>query len=167
MKKILEFILTVICLTGCINEKIEGVDLITGDAVPEFSVVMNDGTVVSDISMKGKISCIVFFHTSCPDCQKTLPVVQEIYNEYAPKDIIFTLISREQTADEIDIFWKEKSLNMPYSAQSDRKVYNLFAQTRIPRIYMIDKDGIIRYIFTDDPIPSYDDLMSSIESLIR
>jgi peroxiredoxin len=167
MKKILEFILTVICLTGCINEKIEGVDLITGDAVPEFSVVMNDGTVVSDVSMKGKISCIVFFHTTCPDCQQTLPVVQEIYDEYLSKGISFALISRAESAEEIDIFWREKRFNMPYSAQTDRDVYSRFAGSRIPRVYICDKDGIIRYIFTDDPIPTYDDLMSSLESLIR
>ena len=54
---------------------------------------------------------------------------------------------------------------MPYSAQSDRKVYNLFAQTRIPRVYLIDKDGIIRYIFTDDPIPDYDVLNNSLAEL--
>ena len=56
---------------------------------------------------------------------------------------------------------------MPYSAQESRYVYNKFASTRIPRVYICDKDGIIRYIFTDDPIPVYDDLMSSLESLIR
>ena len=167
VRLIVAVLCAVLCASGCINEKLEGADLKVGDRLPDFSVVMDDGTTVSDEILKGNISCVVFFHTSCPDCQKTLPVVQEIYNEYASENIIFTLISREQTADEIDVFWKEKSLNMPYSAQSDRKVYNLFAQTRIPRIYMIDKDGIIRYIFTDDPIPSYDDLMSSIESLIR
>ena len=53
---------------------------------------------------------------------------------------------------------------MPYSAQEDRSVYEKFAKTRIPRIY-ISKDGIIRHIFTDDPVPSYDDLKSPLDEL--
>ena len=170
MKKIvhiLVFMAASLCLAGCIKDRIVGADLKVGDRIPDFSVVMNNGTVVSDESLEGKVSCIVFFHTSCPDCQQTLPVVQDIYDRYAVEGVEFALISREQPGSDIVPFWDEKGLDMPYSGQITRTVYNKFAGTRIPRVYICDKDGIIRYIFTDDPIPSYDDLMSSLESLIR
>jgi peroxiredoxin len=166
MKRILGILALMMCLTGCIKEDV-GADLKVGDALPDFSVRMNNGEVVSDESLIGNVSCIVFFHTTCPDCQQTLPVVQEIYDEYLSKGISFALISRAESAEEIDVFWREKGFNMPYSAQTDRDVYSRFAGSRIPRVYICDKDGIIRYIFTDDPIPTYDDLMSSLESLIR
>ena len=164
---ILGVVTAALCLSGCIKDKIVGADLKVGDRVPDFSVVMNDGAVVSDESLFGKVACIVFFHTSCPDCQQTLPVVQAIYDEYGPEGVGFALISREQPEVDIIPFWEEKSLNMPYSGQMGRAVYNKFASSRIPRVYICDKDGIIRYVFTDDPIPTYDDLMSSLESLIR
>lgn len=153
--------------TGCIHEKIEGGDVKVGDNLPEFSVIMNDGTVVTDKSLEGGVSFIMFFHTQCPDCSNTFPAVQEIYDEYLEKGVRFAFISREQGDDQIRDYWAEKGYSMPYSAQDDRKVYSLFAATRIPRIYISDKDGIVRYIYTDDPIPTYDDLKSSIESLIR
>ena len=48
---------------------------------------------------------------------------------------------------------------MPYSAQSDRNVYSLFAQSRIPRVYICSKGGKIEAVFTDEPdTPSYDDM---------
>ena len=169
MKKVIYIVsalLAALCLSGCIKENV-GADLKVGDRLPDFTVTMNDGTVVSDDSLMGNVSCVMFFHTTCPDCQATLPVVQSIYDEYHQKGVLFALISRGQAADDIDIFWEEKGLNMPYSAQESRYVYNKFASTRIPRVYICDKNGIIRYIFTDDPIPVYDDLMSSLESLIR
>ena len=167
MKRILGVIVAVLSLAGCINEKIDGADLKVGDMIPEFSVIMNDGTSVSNQSLIGNVSFIMFFHTTCPDCQQTLPIVQEIYNKYTQKGVRFALISRDEGSEEIDSYWTEQSYNMPYSAQKDRKVYNKFASSRIPRLYICDKDGIIRYIFTDDPIPTYDDLMSSLELLIR
>ena len=66
----------------------------------------------------------------------------------------------------MEFFWKREGLEMPFSAQETRDVYELFARTRIPRIY-ISKDGIIRHIYTDDPVPSYDDLKTALEDIIR
>ena len=163
---ILTILCAFLCSSGCIKDKVDGVDLKVGDELPDFSVVMNDGTIVSDESLKGSVSCVMFFNTSCPDCQRTLPEVQQVYNEFASKGVLFTLISREQTAALIEPYWTERGYDMPYSAQADRAVYSKFAQSRIPRVYICDKDGIIRYIYTDDPTPTYENLSDSVKSLL-
>jgi len=167
MKRIITIITVMAVLTGCIKEKQTGADLKVGDILPDFEVQMNDGTIVTDEMLKETVSVVMFFHTSCPDCQQVLPQMQKIYDEYASDDVRIVLVSREESQEDIDAFWKEKGLNMPYSAQKDRTVYEKFARTRIPRVYICEKGGIIRYIFTDDPNPSYDDLKVSLESLIR
>ncbi len=167
MKKILSIAAVLAILTGCIKEKYTGVNLKVGDAIPDFEVTMNDGTVISDDILKNTVSIVMFFHTSCPDCQQVLPEMQKIYDEYASKGVLFTLISREEASKDIESFWKEKSLTMPYSAREDRVVYEKFAQTRIPRVYINEKGGIIRYVFTDNPNPSYDDLKSALDDVIR
>lgn len=166
--KRLSVIFSIVCIiSGCVLEKNEGADIKTGDVLPDFEVVMNDGSVVNDDYLNGSISAVMFFHTSCPDCQQTLPRMQTIYDEYTPKGVKIVLISRDEGESDIMSYWSENDLNMPYSAQNDRKVYELFATSRIPRIYISDKNGIVRYIYTDDPTPSYDELKSSFESLIR
>jgi hypothetical protein len=53
---------------------------------------------------------------------------------------------------------------MPYSAQSDRKIYELFAKTRVPRVYFV-KEGVIRKIFTDSPAPVYDNLVQAHDEI--
>ena len=167
MKKLAVLISFLFIFSGCILEKNDGAEVKVGDTLPEFEVVMMDGTVVTGSSLKGNVSVLMFFHTSCPDCQQELPHVQTMYEEYASKGVKFTLISRECSREEIEFYWKENGLNLPYSAQNDRAVYNLFASSRIPRIYISDENGTVRYIFTDDPVASYDDLKSAVESLIR
>ena len=167
MKNVWSILVMMLLLLSCIKEGKSGNDLEIGDGLPDFEVIMNDGAVISDDVLKNHVSVVMFFHTSCPDCQQALPRMQQIYDEYAPKDVLFALISREEGSDEIEAYFDEKGLNMPYSAQNDRKVYEKFAQTRIPRIYINEKGGIIRYIFTDDPVPSYDELKSSLDAVIR
>ena len=154
-------------LSGCIHENNTGADVKVGESLPDFEVMMNDGSVVTESSLVGNVSVLMFFHTSCPDCQQVLPCVQSIYDEYIEKGVKFALISRECSKEEIEAYFEKNSLNLPYSAQNDRSVYNLFAKSRIPRIYISDENGTVRYIFTDDPVASYDDLKSAVESLIR
>ena len=165
MKNIWIIVLGLI-LSSCIKEE-QGVELVVGDRLPDFEVVMNDGSVVDDDILSEGVSVVMFFHTSCPDCQQALPRMQQIYDEYISKGVYFAFISREEGVVDIESYFKEKGLKLPYSAQNDRKVYEMFAQSRIPRIYICEKGGIIRYIFTDDPVPSYDQLKSSIEDIIH
>ena len=154
-------------LSGCIKEKQTGADLKVGDRLPDFEVVMDDGTVVTDEILSESVSVVMFFHTSCPDCRQVLPHMQKIYDEYASAGVRIVLISREDSKESVESFWRENGLKMPYSAQNDRKVYEKFAATRIPRVYVNEKGGIIRYVFTDDPNPSYDEICTALENVIR
>lgn len=163
-KNIFVLALILLCTVSCIkdDEPVQN-DLEVGDSIPDFTVQMNDGTTVTGASLRNGVSVVMFFHTGCPDCQKTLPSVQQIYDEYSD-DVSFALISREQGDDEIRPYWQSKGYTLPYSAQKDRDVYYLFATTRVPRVYVC-KDGIIRYMYDDDPIPSYEDLIGNLQGL--
>ena len=99
MKNIWIIVLGLI-LSSCIKER-QGEELTVGDRLPDFEVVMNDGSVVNDEILSGGVSVVMFFHTSCPDCQQALPRMQQIYDEYASKGVSFALISREDV--EVDV----------------------------------------------------------------
>ena len=151
--------------TSCIKEKDNGeFELKVGDSIPDFTVQMSDGSTVTGSSLKKGVALIMFFNTGCPDCQQVLPEIQNLYNEYSSQ-ISFALISREQDDTVVSPYWQEKGYTLPYSAQSDRKVYNKFATSRVPRVY-ICKDGVIKTIFTDDPVPQYSDLSGAVTSLL-
>ena len=167
MNRFISKIAVLAVLTGCIKEKQTAADLKVGETLPDFEVVMNDGNVVSDDILKKSVSVVMFFHTSCPDCRQVLPEMQKIYDEYASENVRIVLISREDPEQSVVSYWSDNGLTMPYSAQNDRKIYELFAKERIPRVYVCEKGGIIRYIHTDNPNPSYDDLKNSLDSVIR
>jgi peroxiredoxin len=154
-------------LSGCIKEDPSGCRLIVGDGLPDFEVEMNDGSIISSDSLKGSVSVIMFFHTSCYDCQQTLPVMQRVYDEYSSKGIIFLLISRAQSQEDVESYFEQNALNMPFAGQENRTVYDKFAQSGIPRIYVNDINGIIQCQFKDSPIPTYEELCSAIEVILQ
>ena len=111
-KTVLILAVLVLAVSACIRDKIpEGAELGPGDRLPEFSVILDDGSVVSTGDLSGKVSVIVFFHTGCPDCQAELPVIQRIHDEFSPEAAVLC-ISREE--DAADVF----STKRPYGVQS-------------------------------------------------
>jgi len=154
------FFINFSCITKDDDTPTNGIDLCIGDHIPPFSIIMNNGKIISNKSLEGEISIIVFFNTKCKDCQKELPVIQRFYENHPNIPII--CISRAQDKKSIAFYWQANQLTLPYSAQENRDIFELFAYHTIPRIYIIDENGIIQYIFTDNPLAQYEDLTQTI-----
>lgn len=166
MKRIFSILFCAVLISvSCIKEGQTGSNLMVGDKVPDFVVTMNDGTTLTGEHLCKGVSCIMFFTTLCPDCRQTLPHMQKLYDEYVSQGVSFAVISRQEGDASISKFWQEHGFTMPYSAQEDRKVYEQFAMTRVPRVY-ISRNGVIKSIFTDSPNPAYEDLKSALDGAL-
>lgn len=157
-------------LFSCIREEVPaGQDVVKpGDVLPDFSVVLNDGSELSRKSLEGKVAVLVFFHTGCPDCRKELPVIQQLYEEYAVHEGVgIYAISREEGREEVGDYWVENSLTIPYSAQDDRRIYELFSTSGIPRVYVCGQDGRIVSMYSDNPIATYSQLSEDVENTLN
>lgn len=153
---------------SCISDKTmegDGTIVGVGDAIPDFSVKMNDGSTVTGSSLRNGVSCIMFFHTECPDCSKTLTQMQPVYGKYASEGVKFALISREEPQQQVSAHWNENGYTMPFSAQSDRSVYNLFATHTVPRVF-ICKGGTVQALFTDSPPPTYEQISGELNKAL-
>ena len=167
MKKLLAVLAAGLVVLGCgqRNGKHTG-DIRIGDAVPDFKVELLDGTTVRSGDLKGSVSVISFFTATCPDCRFSLPHIQRTYDEFTPLGVRFVNISRAVGKEEMAALWEELSLSMPYSAQEDRAGYVLFAESVIPRVYIADPGGIVRFIHTDSPNPTYEVLSAELTALL-
>ena len=167
MRKGLVILLATLLVSSCIKEASNAGESVTiGDPMPAFTVTMGDGSELDSRSLNGHPSLLVFFNTTCPDCRVTLPRVQRAYEEFAPRGVRFVAISRAQGADEVRSYWDASGFTIPWSAQEDRKVYQLFAQSVIPRVYVFDRRGTVTAMFGDNPCPQYEDLVSAIEQVL-
>ena len=92
-------------------------------------------------------------------------MIQELYDKYAHEGLAFALISREDGEAEISAYWAQRGFSMPYSAQEGREIYSLFARTGVPRIYICEKGGLIKAIYSDDPVPGFEELDSQVNSV--
>lgn len=155
MNKYIALMLLCLLMTGCSsigddNEVTERVNV--GDYVPSFSVdVMSDGvqSIFSTAYLTGE-TVIVFFNTTCPDCQRDLPKLNQYYLKHKNDEgFQMVAISREEGRDAVAAYWKDNNLQIPYSAQNDRRIYELFASSIIPRVYFVSAKGIVTRVFIE------------------
>jgi len=119
-----------------------------GDALPDFRVTTTGGWEVSPAALRGRPTVLVFFNTTCADCRRELPVVQEVYEETGG-GAAFVCIGREEEAATVEKFWADNGLTLPCAPQAGREVYALFARRTIPRLYVADARGIVRSVFVE------------------
>lgn len=149
--------LACLMLWGCgsIHEEDDVVErIVVGSRVPIFSVNVVDyeglTTSFSTNRLYGE-TVIVFFSTQCKDCQRELPELNEYYLKHKDDNgFQMVAISRAEGEQSVADFWSANNLQIPYSAQEDRKIYDLFASSVIPRVYFVSSSGIITKVLIEN-----------------
>jgi len=156
-----------IMLSACINDhedSSEATSIVTvGDGVPDFSLIAADGQSISSASLAGQVYVLNFFDTGCPDCQRELQVLQRIYDKY--HEVVPVLnVPRSQTQSELQAYWRETGLTVPFYIPRDKELYYQFATKTIPRTYVVGADGKVLAAFDDAPTAGFEILDGLLES---
>ncbi len=138
-----------------------------GDKAPDFTCTTVNGETISLSGLQGKVVLINFFATWCGPCITEMPYLQsEVFEKFSGDDFFMIAIAREQQVDDITEFMnaKEKVLTFPMAADPDKSIYDLFATGYIPRNFLIDKDGIVKWVSGGLSKPQIPDLVSLIRT---
>jgi thiol-disulfide isomerase/thioredoxin len=111
---------------------------------PLFSLPNLEGKTVSLADQKGKVVVLDFWATWCGPCRLTMPLLQD-YLETEPANVAFY---------SVDVWESDTSLVRPFLADygydfnvlfADNSVPDEYGVNGIPTLFVIDKNGIIRY----------------------
>lgn len=154
LKKVI-ITLAALCAVSCAKETgTDGEHVSVGEVIPAFNVTTLDGTTTSSDTLLGKPSVIVFFDTTCPDCQRQIPEIETVWREF--KGSIGTIaIAREQGPDPVRDYWHGNGLTMPVAAPGNRETFNLFdrgSKSGVPQVYVTDKEGRVTLYGNDKNI---------------
>lgn len=157
MRPLRQLIITLaaLCTVSCVEETGTGGKPVgIGEVIPAFTVTTMDGATVSTATLLGKPSVIVFFDTTCPDCHRQLPEIEEVWRELEGS-INAIAIAREQGSDPVRDYWSGNGLTMPVAAPGNRETFNLFdrgSKSGVPQVYVTDKEGRVTLYGNDKSI---------------
>ncbi|PLX41422.1 MAG: hypothetical protein C0608_05665 [Deltaproteobacteria bacterium] len=115
--------------------------------VPNWTLPTVDGGTLSYNDLKGKVILIDFWATWCPPCRAAIPHLNKIYNENKENGVIFVGMSLDNNPDDVKNFLSRTPVDYPI-VFSDRKTMMDFGVSPIPRVFVIDRNGVIQGDFT-------------------
>ncbi len=114
-----------------------------GKETPKFEGVMLGGEKISAEAFEGKVVVLDFWATWCAPCVASLPLIKQITDEYADKDVLFFALNTGESTEEVEQFLKEKELDLKVILDPEGTIASIFVADAIPQTILIGKNGVI------------------------
>lgn len=115
-----------------------------GDSFPSLATAGLTGGAAP--ATQGKVVMVDFFASWCGPCKESFPDYARLYNDYAPRGVVFVAVSVDENAAAYAAFVKK--LHPPFPALLDSGQH-LVSQVKVPTMptsYLMGTDGRVRFM---------------------
>ena len=118
-----------------------------GDRAPDFSVpsLTGDGNVELG-AYRGKVVYLDFWASWCGPCLKAIPEIEEMRGEFPDDQFQVVAVNLDQKAKKALRFLEKNPIGYPSAADPKGSLPGQFGVETMPTSYLIDRDGVIRYV---------------------
>ncbi len=117
---------------------------------PLFLLPTCDGKVIKSTTLKGNVVLLEFFQTWCPDCQKSVSLMEKLYKKNKDQGFVMVGISHDPEREKVvEPFVKKYELTYPICLGDLSVAINYIGITpekprfRIPYLVFINRKGMI------------------------
>ncbi len=127
-----------------------------GQAAPNFTLTTLKGKSLTLSSLRGHPVIINFWASYCQPCQDEMPLLNSFYQQYQAKGLVILGINEGEPMATISDYAQRYAITYQvladptYQFNSDSS----YDPTPLPRSYFIDKQGIVRAVFTGELSPA-------------
>lgn len=135
-------------------------------AAPESSFVLLDGTRQSTADMRGKVTLVNFWATSCTTCVAEMPEIVATYNKYQAQgfDTLAVAMSYDPPSYVVN-FAQTRKLPFKVAIDNTGAVAKAWGDVRLtPSTFIVNKQGEI--VKTYVGAPNFEELHRLIEKLL-
>lgn len=120
--------------------------------------------------LKGKVVLVEFWTYGCYNCRNVEPYVKKWFDRYADKGLTVIGVHTPEFAHEHNIenvksYVRKQNIRHAIAIDNDSRTWNAYANRYWPAMYLIDKQGLIRYIKIGEG--SYDRTETMIQALLK
>lgn len=128
------------------DDSVSYLPLSVGDAAPDFTAVLTDGTEFTLSEQQGKVVLLNFWATWCGPCVREMPAFEKLYGEYG-EDVAILAVNCMEREDIVKAFQDENGYTFPIACDPEGDVSLKYPSQGIPYTLVIDEEGIIQNIY--------------------
>jgi len=115
----------------------------------DFSLLNLDEETVSLSDFRGRVVVLDFWASWCGPCTKTFPSLHELHERFADRGVDLLVVSLDKTGEDSREFFIDGGFpidNVLWGSLTEaRAIQRLYGVVGIPRTFLIDRDGLIRF----------------------
>ena len=138
----------------------------TSAQAPETKFVLLDGTTRTTADLRGRVTLVNFWATSCTTCVAEMPMIVQTYEKYRSRgyETIAVAMSYDPPAYVVN-FAQTRKLPFAVAIDNTGGVAKAWGDVNVtPTTYLVDKQGVIVKRFVGQP--NFDELHKLIERLL-
>lgn len=124
-----------------------------GDEAPASNFVLLDGTTTTTAQLKGKVTLVNFWATTCVTCVKEMPSLVSTYKKYQDKgfETVAVAMSYDQPAWVLN-YAQTRQLPFKVALDNTGDIAKSWGDVKLtPTTYLVDKQGRIVKRFVGEP----------------
>ena len=135
--------------TGIAESTATPIGIRVGQRAPNFQLRSLDNENIALSDYRGQVVVLDFWASWCTPCKSTMPGLESMARTLAP-DVVLVGVSLDQSATKASDYLSANNYDAivalygSYAAAVD--VFNMYGGGGIPKTYVIDREGIIRYV---------------------
>jgi cytochrome c biogenesis protein CcmG, thiol:disulfide interchange protein DsbE len=117
-----------------------------GSTLPSVRLDRTNGAPVRiPEQFKGKVLLLHFWQIGCTSCRLDMPAMDDLYGRYRRRGLEIVAVNVGQKAEDVKAYAVELGVSFPILVDPTGKSSTHYDAIDVPRTYVIDRNGVIRY----------------------
>ncbi|NLU39550.1 MAG: TlpA family protein disulfide reductase [Bacteroidales bacterium] len=142
-----------------------------GQTVPDFDIVLPDGTKTNMQALRGKVVMLQFTASWCSVCRKEMPHIEsEIWQKHkSNKNFALYGIDLKEDKEKVFDFQKQIGITYPLALDLDGNIFYTFAaqDAGVTRNVIVNKSGKIVYMTRLYKEEEFEEMKRVIDDLLK
>lgn len=138
----------------------------TGEVFPDFARKNADGKELRLSSLKGKVVLLDFWATYCKPCKEELPILEKWQEKYQKQGLSVLTVNVDPDPKDATEYLKKNPVKLEVLFDPDDTLRDTLENTDMPALYLIDKQGKLRYYHRGKLAADDKDFLSLIEKTL-
>jgi len=118
-----------------------------GDRAPAFSAPSLTGEGMIELGdYRGKVVYLDFWASWCGPCLKAVPEIEKMRSEFPEDQFQIIAVNLDQVQKKALRFLKKNPIGYPSASDPKGRLPEKFGVDTMPTSYVIDREGVIRYV---------------------
>lgn|SRR5690554_6592887 len=142
-----------------------------GQKMPDISMELTDGRVVTTDDLKGKVTMLQFTASWCGVCRKEMPHIEnDIWKKHKNRDDFALIgIDLDEPLATVKKFASDMKITYPLALDPDGRIFYTFAEkgAGVTRNVIVDRDGTVVFMTRLYKEEEFNEMKKVIDSLLN